>query len=95
MTEAAADPVPVLAGHLVIYADAVAFRADGGDEVVVRPVIELASGHLVQLFTPGEGGLLAGVLSGNLSGLNPVALMKQAGLNRADRRRAVAEMRHG
>jgi hypothetical protein len=30
------------------------------------------------------------VLSGNLTGLNPLALMKQAGLNREDRRAAKA-----
>jgi hypothetical protein len=90
-------PMPVLAGHLVLYPDAVAFRPDGGtdEQVIVRPVIQLAGEHLAQLFTPGDGGLLAAVLCGNLSSMNPLALMKQAGLNHEQRRAAKAAMRRG
>lgn len=62
-----APPVPRLAGHLVIYDDAIAFRPDGGtdDQVIVRPVIGIARDHMAELLSPGPGGLLAAVLAGD------------------------------
>jgi hypothetical protein len=61
-------PAAVLAGHLVLYPDAVAFRPDGaGDEaVIVRPLIPMARDQLVELLSPGEGGMLAAVMNGQI-----------------------------
>lgn len=61
-------PVPVLSGHLVLYPDAVAFRPEGGadEDVIVRPIIPMARDQLIELFSPGDGGLLATVMNGQI-----------------------------
>jgi hypothetical protein len=65
-------PQPVLAGHLVIYPDAIAFRREGGQDgdVVVRPIIPVAREQLMDLLSPGEGGILAPVMNGQLPKMN-------------------------
>jgi len=65
-----AGPVPVLAGHLVIYGDAVAFRPDGADQVVVRPLISMARDQLCELLSEGDGGMLASIMNGQLPKMN-------------------------
>lgn len=62
-------PAPVLAGHLVIYDDAVAFRPDDAPEdsaPVVRPLISMARDQLLELLTPGDGGMLATIMNGQI-----------------------------
>jgi hypothetical protein len=63
-----APPAAVLAGHLVLYPDAVAFRPDGAPDeaVIVRPLIPMARDQLVELLSPGDGGMLASVMNGQL-----------------------------
>lgn len=83
-------PQPVLAGHLVLYPDAIAFRPDGGtdEEVIVRPVLAMAKDSLVALFSPGPGGLLASILDGRPP--NPAEMMRIRGEVKKAQRRAGA-----
>jgi hypothetical protein len=64
-----ADPPDVvLAGHLVLYPDMLAFRPDGGDNdtVIYRPLTPPAPDLLAQLLSAGDGGMLATVIAGKL-----------------------------
>ena len=65
---APAVPDVVLAGHLVVYPDAVAFRPEGGgdEDVIVRPLIPMARDQLIELLSPGEGGMLATIMNGQI-----------------------------
>jgi hypothetical protein len=67
-----APPESVLAGHLVLYPDAVAFRPDGGGDetVIIRPLIPMARDQLVELLSPGDGGMLAAVMNGQIPKMN-------------------------
>lgn len=73
---------PVLAGHVVIYPDMVAFRPDGGgdEDVIHRPVKgRLGSGGIeafIQFLSPGNGGQLAFLLGSGIDGLNPAKVMQ-------------------
>ena len=71
-------PVPVLAGHLVIYGDAIPFRADDGTRVV-RVAARIMVAELVALLSEGDGGRLAPMLAGNframLSGMKPLEIV--------------------
>lgn len=72
-----APPDPVMSGHLVLYPDAVAFRPEGGtdDDVIVRPLIPMALSQLVELLSPGDGGMLATVMNGQIPKI-PRGMMK-------------------
>jgi hypothetical protein len=73
-----AEPVPVLAGHLVIYPDAIAFRADGAETIVARALDSRVAGPLTDLFTEGDGGVLAALIAGDMSklmGMMPGGMM--------------------
>jgi hypothetical protein len=76
-------PVAVLAGHLVIYPDAVAFRPDGGgpDTVVVHKVGQVFRETLLHVLATKDLGQMAAFLQ--MDSMNPMAM-----LNR-DTRRAV------
>jgi hypothetical protein len=75
-------PVPVLAGHLVIYGDAIAFRADGSDTPVVRVAARMMATELAALLSPGDGGRLAPMLAGDframLGGMKPMEMISAA-----------------
>ena len=64
--QAAAAPEPLLAGHLVIYEDAIAFRADGSESVIVRAAMPQMVQALSEVLSEGDGGILAKVLAGDI-----------------------------
>ena len=77
-------PQPLLAGHLVVYQDAVAFRPDGGgdDQVVRHNIGEVIRETLVHMLTSQDLGRAAGFLRMDASPM--MAMM--SGMNRHDRR---------
>ena len=75
----------MLAGHLVIYDGMVAFRPDGGgdDDVINRPIIPMGRDALLELLSPGDGGMLATVMNGQIPKI-PKSMMKM-GVSRGGR----------
>jgi hypothetical protein len=84
----ASEPVPVLAGHLVIYPDAVAFRPDGAgdDQVIVHPVGQVFRETLLHVLTSRDLGQMGAFLK--MDTVNPLMA-----LNRQQRRAAKAAAR--
>lgn len=71
-----AEPIPaILAGHLVLHDDALGFTPDGTEDTIWRPIISMARDQLVELLSPGEGGMLAPVMNGQIPKV-PKAFMK-------------------